>query len=158
MFPDFPGPADVLRPLEKSICGKGQAAATAPCPPSQQRGGGLWVQGSKTALKNWIYLKQHTIASERLHLLETVVPSHPSLYDLCRWFLWCQSRSNTISFCLHHGCAVSSFITCTVFTLLLLTKCLETKDVPNFGDYKRLFCTGSYCLPPLLSFSQKNQS
>lgn len=113
LFQGSPGPADVPRAVEKSVCGKGQCLHYTPglLPPrhvhlpGRQKGAGSGAQGSKVALENWICLRQHTDICESLHVVGNSDPLPFLLHkDFCRWLLWFQSWSNTISFCLHHCC------------------------------------------------------
>lgn len=68
--------------------------------------------------------------------------------------LWFQSWSNTTSFYFHHCCLVQVHHLHSFYTPAP-HKCLENKNLPNFGNYKKLFCAAIYCFPhsPLLTCS-----
>lgn len=151
LFQGSPGPADVPRAAEKSVCGKGQCLHYTPrlLPPrhvhlpGRQKGDGSGAQGSKVALENWICLQQHINASEYLHSVGNSDPISS-----------CSIRTSADGFCGSKAGAILSasafitavlyrFTTCTVFTLLLLINAWKTRICPTLVTIKSCFAQQS---------------
>lgn len=154
MFLSSPGPADVPRAAEKSVCGKGQClhyTPRLPPPPhvhhlpGRHEGGGPGTQGSKVALENCMCLRQHTNTSECLHLVGN---SHP---------ISCPIRTTADGSCDSKAGAIQPV---SAFPTAVLHSFYTPAPHKTLGNYKKLFCTAIHCFPhsPLSIFSLERKA